>query len=145
MDKKEEALKVFNRGFNCSQAVLSVFSDELKFDKDLALKISTGFGGGIRKGEVCGAVSGAIMTLGLKYGHNVAEDTETKREAYLLTKEFIDRFEEKNGTIICKRLLGYDISNPIEYEIIKDKDVCKDICPKLIEEAIEILEFMLSQ
>lgn len=53
MDKKEEALKIFGSGFNCSQAVLSVFCQELNYDRDLALKVSTGFGGGIRKGEVC--------------------------------------------------------------------------------------------
>lgn len=122
MDKKEEALNIFNNGFNCSQAVLSVFCEDLGLDKNIALKISTGFGGGLRKGEVCGAVSGAIMSLGLKSGHFIEGDTESKSKSYALTKEFIRRFEEKNESIICKNLLGYDLSKESEYNIIKERD-----------------------
>ncbi|HHX59960.1 MAG TPA: C_GCAxxG_C_C family protein [Epulopiscium sp.] len=145
MDRKEEALKVFESGFNCSQAVLSVFCEELNCDRDLALKISTGFGGGIRIGEVCGAVSGAVMALGLKYGHTIEGDTETKSKAYSLTKEFINRFEEKNGTIVCKKLLGYDLSNQEEYEYLLDKGIFKNMCPVFIKDAIDILDAMFSE
>lgn len=145
MNRKEEASKIFESGFNCSQAVLSVFCDELNYNRDLALKIATGFGGGIRKGEVCGAVSGAIMVLGLKYGHSIEGDLETKSKANSLTKEFINRFEEKNGSIICKKLLGYDLSNPQEYDILVEKEMFKNRCPLFIKEAIDILEAMLSE
>lgn len=145
MDRKEEALKIFGSGFNCSQAVLSVFCEELNYDRDLALKISTGFGGGIRKGEVCGAVSGAIMALGLKYGHNIEGDTQTKSKAYSLTKEFINRFEEKNGTIVCKKLLGYDLSNQEEYEYLLEKEIFKNMCPVFIKDVIDILDAMFSE
>jgi C_GCAxxG_C_C family probable redox protein len=145
MDRKEEALKIFRSGFNCSQAVFSVFCEELNCDKDLALKISTGFGGGIRKGEVCGAVSGAIMALGLKYGHCIEGDTETKNRAYSLTKEFVNRFEEKNGSIVCKKLLGYDLSNQQEYDFLLEKGMFKNLCPLFIEDAVDILEAMFSE
>ncbi len=144
MERKENAIRIFNNGFNCSQSVLSIFCEELNFDKELALKIATGFGGGIRKGEVCGAVSGAIMVLGLKFGHYIEGDTETKSQAYALTSEFINRFEEKNGTIICKGLLGHDLSNQEEYELIREKGLFQSRCPELIGDAIEILEDMLS-
>ncbi|MBU3113072.1 C-GCAxxG-C-C family protein [Clostridium lacusfryxellense] len=142
MNKKDEAVNIFNNGFNCSQAVLSVFCEELGLDKETALKISTGFGGGLRKGEVCGAVSGAIMTLGLKNGHFIEGDTESKNKAYALTKEFIRRFEEKNESIICKKLLGYDLSDEMECNIIREKRLFDIICPKVIIDAIGILEDM---
>lgn len=145
MNRMEEAVNIFNNGFNCSQAVLSVFCEDFGLDKETALKISTGFGGGCRKGEICGAVTGAIMALGLKYGHYVEGDVETKNKAYSLTKEFISRFEEKNESIICKRLLGYDLTIESELAIIKEKGLFNSICPKVIVDAIEILEAMFSE
>ncbi|MBU3073112.1 C-GCAxxG-C-C family protein [Clostridium estertheticum] len=145
MDKKEEAINVFNNGFNCSQAVLSVFCEKFGLDKETALKISTGFGGGFRKGEVCGAVSGAIMTLGLESGHYIDGDTKSKSKAYALTKEFIRRFEEKNESIICKKLLGYDLSDEREYNIIREKGLFNSICPKVIMDAVGILEDIFSE
>lgn len=144
MDKKQEALDIFRSGFNCSQAVLSVFSEELNFDKDLALKVAEGFGGGMRRGEVCGAVTGAIMALGLKHGHIDAADTEAKLKTYSLTSEFIKRFEEKNSTTICKKLLGYDLSKPDEYEILNEKGMFKSMCPQFICDSIDILDSMFS-
>lgn len=143
MDRKDEAVKIFNNGFNCSQAVLSVFSKELGLDKDIALKITTGFGSGLRKGEVCGAVSGAVMVIGLKKGHHIAGDNEAKDKTNFLTNEFTRRFEEKHGSIICKKVLGYDLSVKSELEIIKEKKLFNNICPKLIIDAIAILEDML--
>lgn len=74
MSRKEEALRLFESGFNCNQAVLTAFSGELGIDKETALKIGTGFGGGVRRGDVCGAVSGAVMVLGMKQGHYIEGD-----------------------------------------------------------------------
>lgn len=144
MDKKEEAINIFNNGFNCSQAVLSVFCEDLGLDKKTALRISSGFGGGLRKGEVCGAVSGAIMTLGLKHGHFIEGDTESKDKSYAVTKEFIRRFEEKNESIVCKKLLGYDLSEESQYNIINEKGLFHSICPRVIIDAIDILQDMFS-
>lgn len=143
MNKKEESLKIFSNRFNCCQSVISVFNDELGLNKDIALKISSGFGGGLTKGEVCGAVSGAIMVLGLKYGHFIEGDMDSKAKMKSYTKEFIRRFEEKNNSIICKKLLGYDLSSEKEYLIIKDKELFDRLCPKYIEDSIEILEEIL--
>ena len=145
MNKRDEALKIFNSNFNCSQAVIGSFAEEFGLDKETALKISTSFGGGIRKGEVCGAVTGALMALGLKYGHCISEDTETKTKAYNLTKEFIKRFEEKHGSIICKKLLGYDLSIESESVILEEKGIKKIICPKVIGDAAEILENLVKE
>ena len=144
VSRKEEAIKVFQGGFNCSQAVLSVFTDELSIDKEMALKIATGFGGGARNGELCGAVSGALMVLGLKNGHYIQGDVKGKEQAYKLAKEFTDRFREQQGNIVCKELLGYDLSNLDDYKLLADKGIFKTECPKFIECAIEVLESMLS-
>lgn len=143
MNRKKYAVELFNSGFNCSQAVLSAFCDEFNMSKEAALKISTGFGGGMRRGEVCGAVSGAIMAIGLQAGHFIQEDAETKGKSYELVKEFESRFEENNGSIICRALLKYDLSLEEELAIIKEKALFNSVCPKLIENAIDIVEDML--
>lgn len=143
MGRKDEAVQIFGCGFNCSQAVLSVFCDQLNFDKKTALKISTGFGGGMRRGEVCGAVTGAIMVIGLKEGHFVEGDTETKSKAYELVQQFESRFEKLNESIICKNLLEYDLSVEAELAVIKEKGLFDIICPKVIKDAIDIIEEIL--
>lgn len=138
--KKVVAKDIFSRGFNCSQAVLGVFCEQLGLERELAFKISTGFGGGLRQGEVCGAVTGAVMVIGLKHGHHIEGDTETKQKVYQLTQEFIDRFKEKHQSIICKDLLGYSVAVPKEYELIKEKQLFTTLCPQLIADAVEILQ-----
>jgi len=145
MNKKELAKKIFQDGFNCTQAVLSVFCDELKLEKDLALRIGTGFGGGARNGELCGAVSGALMMIGLKNGHSVQGDNETKQKAYNQSKLFTDEFKRCNGDIVCKNLLGYDLSIPEEYKYLDEKGLFKTECPIYICSAVEILERFLQE
>ncbi|WP_432664711.1 C-GCAxxG-C-C family protein [Wukongibacter baidiensis] len=142
MARREEAMRIFKSGYNCSQAVVGVFCEEFGLDKETALKISTAFGGGCRNGEVCGAVSGALMALGLKEGHHVEGDVDTKDKAYSLTKEFINRFKEKYDTIICKELLGHDLSIEGQKEIIKEKGLFDTLCPKLVMDAVETIEDM---
>ncbi len=145
MNKKEKALEVFSSNFNCSQAVFSVFAEEYGLDKEIYLKIATSFGGGMRKGEVCGAVTGALMGLGLNHGHYINEDLESKDKGYALTRQFVKEFEEINGSIICKNLLGYDLSKEEELKILKEKDIFKSVCPRCIENAVDILERILAE
>ncbi len=143
MDKKEEATLLFEDGFNCCQVVLSVFNDELDLDRELALKLATGFGGGSRNGELCGAVAGALMVLGMKDGHYIKDDNDRKIRSYGLAKEFTDRFREVYGDIVCKNLLGYDLSKPDEYKILAENGLFKTECPKYICTAVDILERMI--
>jgi len=140
MGKSEQALQIFYKGFNCSQAVCSVFCKEIGLSKQVALKISCGFGGGMREGEVCGAVTGAIMMIGLKYGQDSEDDKESKVNTYKIVKEFNKRFKDINGTIICRELLGCDISTENGFKYAKENDLCNSICPKLIKVAVNILE-----
>ena len=94
-------------------------------------------------GRTCGAVTSAFMVIGLEYGKTRAEDNETRDKAYGLVKEFADRFQSRNGSTVCKELLGYDISVPEEYELAKEKGGFATLCPKLVRDAAEIVEQML--
>lgn len=140
MNHVDKAEEYFCNNFNCSQAVFTSFATELGLDEKLALKISTQFGGGARKGEMCGAVSGALMVLGLKYGHCHAEDMEEKEKAYQIAENFMNKFIEKQGTVVCRELLGYDISKTEDMERIKELNLFKTICPKMIRCATELVE-----
>ena len=138
MSKTEEAAKLFNSGFNCSQSVLAVFSEELGLDRDTALKLTSGFGSGMNRGEICGTVSGAVMALGLKFGHCKSDDRETRRNMRNTAKEFTRRFEAKNGCLICRDLLQNAIASEQE-----DAETGGRKCTKFVMDSVEILEEML--
>lgn len=143
-ERVNKAVDCFKSGFSCSQAVFSTYAEELGLDKNLALKVSGTFGGGMAgMAETCGAVTGAFMAIGLKYGKTKPEDEEAKRKAYALVKEFVKRFKTKNSSILCRELLGCDISTPDGMQEFKDKKYISTVCPKLVENAAEILEDIL--
>ena len=145
MDKIQNAVECFKEGFSCSQAVLSAFSEPLGLDRDIALKISQSFGGGMaHMGETCGAVTGAFMVIGLKHGRTCADDDLAKEKTYELVQEFVRRFNTKHGSIVCKELLGYDISKNDEVKEAQEKGLFDEFCPNLVQSAAEILEDLLS-
>jgi C_GCAxxG_C_C family probable redox protein len=94
-------------------------------------------------GETCGAVTGAFMVIGLKYGKAKAEDEGARDRTYELVREFVKRFQSRHGSIRCKELLGYDLSNPQEGEAAKKKGLFDTLCPKFVRDAAEILEEIL--
>lgn len=145
MSRADKAVELFNNNFNCSQAVFTVFATEYGFSEELALKLSTSFGGGARSGELCGAVSGALMVLGLKFGHYHAENNEEKQRSYSLAQEFIKRFKEANNSIVCRDLLGYDLTVAEDCKIINSKNLFRTFCPEMVRSAVEITEQMLSE
>lgn len=141
----EQAVEQFEKGFNCSQAILSSFSEQLGLDYETALKITTGFGGGMHINGTCGAVTGAFMALGLKGGNTLAEDKLSKENVYIKVIKFSNRFSDQHGSIQCHELLGCDITTREGLEIARKKGVFSVICPKLVKYAAEILEEMLEQ
>lgn len=145
MNHAEKAVDYYNQNFNCSQGVFTAFATEMGMDEKLALKIATNFGGGERKGELCGAVAGALMVLGLKCGHCESTDTEGKAKAYAVSTEFMNRFIEKNGSVVCRELLQYDLTKPEDMKIINEKNLFRILCPKMVESAAEILDEMFSE
>lgn len=144
MNKSDKALELFSNNFNCSQAVFTAFAPDFGLDEQLALRLGTSFGGGARNGEMCGAVSGALLVLGLKYGHFIASDNQQKSHAYEIAVDYTKRFKEANGSIVCRDLLGYDLTKPDEMACIKEKGLFGDVCPKMIKSAVEILESVLA-
>ena len=144
MTKSEKALELFANNFNCSQAVLTAFAADFGLEEELALKLGTSFGGGARNAEICGAVSGALLVLGLKYGHYVATDNEQKSRSYAIAVDYTNRFKETHGSIVCRDLLKYDLTIPEEAACIKEKCLFAEICPKMIKSAVEILEDVLA-
>lgn len=145
MKHTDKAQEYFSNNFNCSQAVFTTFATEMGIDEELALKVATQFGGGARKGEMCGAVSGALMVLGLKYGHCHSDNAEEKAKAYQISEDFMNRFIQKNGTVVCRELLGYDLSKPEDVEKIKELNLFKTTCPEMIRCATELVEEMINE
>ena len=131
----EEVIPLFQGGFNCSQIVLMSFCEKYGLDKKQALKLGCGLGGGMRSGEVCGAVSGAILVIGLKYGQSDMKDQATKETCYAKTTEFINLFKEKKQSIICR-----DLSKEGERESATRDEIFKKVCPEMIISAIQLLE-----
>jgi len=144
MNKANEALSCFKEGFSCSQAVFSTYAVDMGLSRETALKVSQAFGGGMgQMGEVCGAVTGAFMVIGLKYGRTKIDDDEAKRKTYALVKEFTEKFKARNGTIICRELLGCDIGTPEGNRVAKDKELFSTVCPSFVRDAVDILEKIL--
>ncbi|MFA5054868.1 MAG: C-GCAxxG-C-C family protein [Dehalococcoidia bacterium] len=144
MNRIEQAVSLFNEGFNCSQAVFTTFAAEMGVERDVALKMAQGFGGGMGlMGETCGAVTGAFMVIGLKYGRTSVNDDEAKRKTNALVKEFVEKFKAKNGTIECRELLGCDIGTPEGNRIAKERQLFSTVCPGFVRDAAEILEMIL--
>ena len=139
-DHVKEALDTFENSFNCAQAVFSSLSAELGLDRETSLKIASCFGGGMRCGEVCGAVTGALMAIGLKYGFYKTGDIQAKMKANEKAVEFIRQFKEKNRSILCRELLGYNLSKPEDMKKIQEKALFQTVCPKMVAEAVEIAE-----
>jgi C_GCAxxG_C_C family probable redox protein len=124
------AVAKFLGGYNCAQSIVYAFSDDIRIDKNLALKISGGFGAGMgRKEEVCGAVTGGIMVIGLKYGRGEHVDRKVTDLAYAKVRELMDRFAEKHGTFICRKLLdGCELTTEEGHRQYKEKDLLHKIC-----------------
>ncbi|AZT90641.1 C_GCAxxG_C_C family protein [Caldicellulosiruptor changbaiensis] len=146
MNKADIAVEKFLEGFTCSQAVFSTYCEELGFKKEDALKIGCAFGGGMGSlGHVCGAVTGAFMLIGLKYGNTDSKDKEAKVTTYKKVRDFAEKFKEKNGTIICNELLKCDISTPEGRKYAEENNLFRTVCPKFVKDAAEIIEQMLNE
>lgn len=125
--------------FNCAQTVFSLFASDLEIDEKTALKIASGFGGGMACAETCGAVTGAYMVIGMKYGHATSNPDDKAKTKHLIEK-FNTEFKKAHGTLICKNLTGFDISTPEGSAAASDADVFRTKCPAFIKTACNLLE-----
>ncbi len=141
MNHSEKAKDLFLSGHNCAQAVVLSFADDLKFSKELALKMAAGFGGGMGKQqETCGAVTGAIMVLGLLKGEEVNNNDELKSAAYAGVKELTRDFMATYKTTQCKDLIGCDLNTAEGSAKFKEERIMETVCAGCVERAVQIVE-----
>ena len=145
MTHADKAEALFNDGYNCAQAVLLAFEDVTGIGRETAARLSSSFGGGLgRTRDVCGAVSGAAMVLGLVKGYSDPKDAEAKRLHYHGVQDFCARFKEQNGSIICRELLsGTEVKAGRDPEARTREYYKKRPCPQIVRNAADILEEML--
>ena len=145
MSHSEKAVALFKSGYNCAQAVFVAFSDVTGLDEKTALMLSSSFGGGLgRMREVCGAVSGMFMVAGQLYGYSSPTDNDTKKEHYALIQRMAAKFREKNGSIICRELLGTNDSAPNPTERT-DRFYKKRPCAELVAMCAEITDGIIAE
>ena len=139
----EKAKDLFGRKFHCSQAVFAAFAEELGITEKQALKIGACLGSGMRKGEVCGACTGALLALGLRFGQADKEDIESRLKTNEVTDRFLAEFKKENGSYMCKELLGCDLSTQEGIAMAVEKKLFTEFCPKMVESATKIAEDIL--
>jgi|WetSurMetagenome_2_1015567.scaffolds.fasta_scaffold687410_1 C_GCAxxG_C_C family probable redox protein len=145
MNRADSAAEnIAGKKLNCSQSVLNAFCPELGLDAKLARKIALGFGGGMgHTGKTCGAVTGACMVIGLKYGDQKPENAQAvKDKVYELVVELNRRFSLIHGSTECGKLLGYDLSTAEGLAAAREKGVFTTLCPQFVRDAVTILESM---
>ena len=144
MNGVQRAVSCFDEGFSCSQAVLSAFGPQLGLERETALRVAAGFGGGMgRRGETCGAVTGAFMVIGLKCGRTRVDNDEAREKAYNLVTEFVVEFESQHGSVICRELLGCDIGTAEGLELTRQMNLRTTRCAGFVRDAGEIIEQVL--
>lgn len=145
MTHTERATALFEKKFHCSQAVLAAFAEDFGLTEKQALKLGGCFGGGMCKGEVCGACTGALMALGLKYGQFEENDVDSKIKTNDITVKFLDAFREENGSYICKELLGCDLATAEGKEYANERNLFTEFCPRMVVSAVKIAERFLKE
>lgn len=144
MNRSEVALGMFEQDFNCAQSIFSAFANQTILDPQVALKIAAPFGAGFgRLGETCGAVTGALMVIGSYFGYSNAQDQFGKETVYTLARSFCEKFQARNHSILCRKLIGYDLRKENELILARSQGVFAALCPNLVKDAAEILEELL--
>ena len=139
--KEEKAIVSFKSGLNCAQAVLTAYSDDLNFDKELALSITCGFGGGMgRLQETCGAVTGSFMVLGIYNSRRYTDNKDKKEETYSMIQRFTDRFKSMHGSIDCRSLLQCDLKTEEGQKHFTENRLSEIVCERCISDSIKIVE-----
>lgn len=144
MHPVETALSLFSQRFTCSQAILLAFAPRFGLDPLVAARLASGFGAGIaRQGQVCGAIAGAVMVLGLYAGNAAPDDTPSKEAAYAKVRTLMKRFADEHGSTECRVLTGYDLSTPDGHAAAIAAGVFTEKCPAFVRSAATILSDLL--
>ena len=133
---RDEINARFAAGQNCAQNTLAPWAEALGYDEEELLRLGAAFAGGMFRGDTCGAVTGALMTIGLACG----DDPEKTAQ---MTAQFQAAFTERFGSTICRDILGYDLSQPGELEKARESGAMMDRCSTFVRGASEILQELL--
>jgi len=144
MNNSEKAVEIFDSGLNCAQAVISLYAEKYRLDRELALRLTCGFGAGMaRMQETCGAVTGAMMIIGLAVADMKPDYADRKEEVYAIIHDFIKHFKERNNFIKCSELLNCDV-NTEEGKYFYDVNELHDkVCLKCVKDAVDILDILI--
>ena len=145
MNRKETATRYYADAFACSQGVFATFGKDMGLTEDQCLKIGGAFGGGMARQQLtCGAVTGAMMVIGLIYGRGLGDDVSQKEITYEKTNELLTEFQKRNGSLNCRDLLqGLNLNDPEELNKIQDLCLFQTSCVKYIEDVVDIVEEMI--
>ncbi len=145
-NKPDDAVECFMTRGNCAQAVFSTYAEEVGFNRNDALRVASAFGAGMgRRQETCGAVTGAFMVIGSKYGKIQNVDAASVDRLYGLVRAFADRFIAKHGTVSCKELLSCDLKTPEGQKYFKENNFKTTRCARYVHDAAEIVDAMLDE
>ena len=146
MDRLEKIRQLSEKGYNCAQVILGAFCDEYDLPEETALKLSYNLRAGCAfRGEICGAVSAALLVYGLAFGSADPKDERAEEIVYRLSKEHMEEFEKLHGSLQCKDLLGYDVSDSADMESITEQNLFKWKCPALVRDSAMILERKINE
>jgi len=147
MNTADVAVTRFEQQYSCAQAVFSALAEGHGIDRDLALRVAAGFGGGLaRSGQTCGCLTGAIMALGLAQSSVGAEENRAAKEkTYERARRLLREFAERNHSTLCLDLLGCDISTPEGLEHARQAGLFKTRCTPLVRDAVELAERILAE
>ena len=143
MDHITKAVQYFEKGYLCSQAVFAAFAEQYGITEKQALQVGACFGGGMNKGEVCGACTGALMVLGMKYGQFDLLDTESRAKGGAMAVQFLDEFAKQKGSYVCRDILGCDLRTEEGRSYARANGLFGTLCPEMVKTAAEILAEML--
>ena len=144
LTRADDAAAAFTNGFSCSQAVCLAFAEDFGIDRETALKFSCALGGGMaHSGNTCGAVTGALMVIGMKYGRTRLDDLAAKDKTYTVANAFMTEFLRRNHSLDCTELIGYNLSDPKALALAREKKMFHTRCAKFVRDAGEILETVL--
>lgn len=136
--------ELFAKGYDCSQVVVSHYAEELGISEELANKAAACFGGGMFQADTCGAFTGALIVVGLKYGHFDPDKLQAQKDVLMAkSREFRRKFFELHPTCNCRELVGYNVSTPEGIQAAVESGRMMSFCPKLVKEVIEALDEIL--
>lgn len=145
MSKQDIAIGKFNKGFNCAQSVLTPFASQMNIDVEMALKLSSGFGAGMgRTQKTCGALTGAYMVLGLKYGKHFPENASNEKVIAMI-QELTKKFESEHGFTDCRDLLRVDLTTGEGQSKFAENKLHSTVCSHCVNSAVSFLEELMDK